>query len=198
MEHWLKTDETRQAVLALDLVNEHLARVIDDTHHWQWVIVGLHIALQGFMVLALHGTNDLNVLTEEGAKEWMAAYERKDGKYPKPKLDGFLALYGKIKSNRMTMYDKSRSFRPTGTQGNSVRRLNSLRNEFIHFVPKGWSLEISGLPRITDDCLDVISFLAFECGNVIWYEARWEAQTKDLIESAKRLVGLAKMKYNDR
>jgi len=195
MEHWLRTDEAQQAVLALQTANEQLPRVTANPHHWQWVIIGLHNALQGFMVLALRGTNGLNVLTDECAKEWLAAYERGDDKYPEPKLDKFLKLYKKIKSDRMKMYVNSQLFKPSGTQGRSIRKLNSLRNEFIHFVPKGWSLEVSGLPQIVDDCLAIISFLAFECGNVIWHDSALETQTREIIENAKREAGLIKRKY---
>jgi len=195
MENWLRTDETQQAVLALQMATEHLQRVMDNPHHWQWVIVGLHNALQGFMVLALRGTNSINVLTDECAREWMAAYERRDGNYPEPKLDSFLNLYKKIKSDRMKMYVHSRSFKPSGTQGRSIKKLNSLRNEFIHFVPKGWSLEISGLPHIVGDCLNVISFLAFDCGNVVWHEQTLETQARILIEKAKNDASLITRDY---
>ena len=41
-----------------------------------------------------------------------------------------------------------------------VEKLNLLRNQFVHFVPKGWSLEISGMPRIVRHCCDVIDHLA--------------------------------------
>jgi hypothetical protein len=39
-------------------------------------------------------------------------------------------------------------------------RLNALRNEFIHFVPKGLSLGVGGMPRIVGRCCDVIERLA--------------------------------------
>lgn len=195
MEHWLRTDEAQQAVLALRMASEQLSRVTANPHHWQWVIIGLHNALQGFMVLALRGTNNLNVLTDKCAMEWMAAYERGDSKYPEPKLDNFLNLYKKINSARMNMYIHSQHFKPRGTQGRSIKKLNSLRNELIHFVPKGWSLEVSGLPQIVADCLDAISFLAFQCGNVFWHDAELESQTKELIENARRDVSLIKAEY---
>ena len=41
------------------------------------------------------------------------------------------------------------------------------RNNFEHYIPKLWSIEIHGLPRITIDVLDVISFLALETGNYV-------------------------------
>ena len=70
-------------------------------------------------------------------------------------------------SDRMMMYGHSQPFKPQGTQTESVKMLNHLRNEFIHFLPKGWSLEASGLPQVVKDCVNIIAFLAFECGNVL-------------------------------
>jgi hypothetical protein len=197
MENWLETDEFQEAVLALQLVSEQLTHLesTDNPHYWTWVIVGLHNALQGFMVLALRGTNNINVLTEDCAREWLAAYERRDGKYPEQKLDKFLNLYKKIKSDRMQMYVNSRSFTPSGTQGKSVKQLNRFRNDFVHFVPKGWLIETSGLPQITDDCLNIISFLALECGNVFWEEQALETQAKSLIENAKQSTRLIRQAY---
>ena len=192
MENWLETDESQEAVLALQLVSEQLAHLesTGNPHYWTWIIVGLHNALQGFMVLALRGRNNVNVLTEDCAKEWLAADERKDGKYPEQKLDKFLNLYQKIKSDRMQMYVNSRIFKPSGTQSRSIRKLNSFRNDFMHFVPKGWLIEVSGLTQIVDDCLNIISFLAFECGNIFWQEQTLETQTRVLIERAKQSTNL--------
>jgi hypothetical protein len=198
MQNWLETDETQEAVLALQLVSEQLAHLesTGDPHYWTWIIVGLHNALQGFMVLALRGSNNINVLTEDCAREWLAAIERKDGNYPEQKLDNFLNLYKKIKSYRMQMYVNSQVFKPIGTQGRSVKKLNSFRNEFIHFIPKGWAIEVRGLTQIADDCLNIISFLAFDCGNIFWHEQISESQARVLLEKAKHNVSLIKKAYS--
>jgi hypothetical protein len=37
-----------------------------------------------------------------------------------------------------------------------------LRNEFEHFTPKLWAIEIHGMPEITIHVLNVIRFLALE------------------------------------
>ena len=188
--NWLQTDEFQEAILSLQLTSEQLSHLVTtgNLHYWTWVIVGLHNALQGFMVLALRGTNNINVLTEDCAKEWLAAYERGDRRYPEQKLDNFLNLYKKVTSDRMRMYVNSQPLKPNGTQGKSVKKLNRFRNDLIHFVPKGWSIEVSGLPQIVDDCLNIISFLAFECGNVFWYEQELETLTRVLLERAKQKV----------
>ncbi len=89
-----------EAVISLEMLCEQLPKVIDNPHYWKWIVIALHNALQGFMVLALKGSNGLNVLTEECEKEWIAAFKRHDNVWPKRKLDTFLNLYKKIKSGR--------------------------------------------------------------------------------------------------
>jgi hypothetical protein len=198
MENFLEIDETQDALISLQMMNKQLDNLerTGNTQYWKWVIIGLHNALNGFMVLALRGTNNLNVLTEKCAKQWLIAYYSNNGKYPEPKLDNFLNLYKKIKSGKMNLYSISKSFTPSGIQDISVKKLNKLRNDFVHFVPKNWLIEVSGMPQISDDCLDVISFLAFDCGNVMWQEDDLETQTRELIEKAKQSLALIKKAYS--
>lgn len=186
--YWLRTDESREAVLAICMVKEMLNRVSDEPYYWKWVVLALHNALQGFMVLALQGSDGLRVLKDDCAKAWLDAYERGDGNYPEPRLKSFLELYKGIKSDQMRIYGISRPFRPQGTQGRSVNLLNRLRNDFIHYTPKSWSLEISSLPMVVKDCIGVISFLAFESQNVVWHEESMEDETRNLIIQIQSIV----------
>ena len=194
MENWFETNETQEAMISLQMMSEqldHLAKT-GNKHYWTWIIIGLHTALNGFMVLALRGTNDLNVLTENCAKQWLTAYDSNSGKYPEKRLDSFLNLYNKIKSEKMNLYTNSKLFIPKATQDSSVEKLNSLRNDFIHFIPKVWLIEPSYFIQIVYDCLDIISFLAFDCGNVIWIEEDLETQTKMHIENAWQCLNIVK------
>ena len=70
----------------------------------------------------------------------------------------------------MHFFIHSKKLETTGSQDKSIQRLNSLRDDFIHFLPQSWSIEVSGLPMICRDCLDIIHFLGWESGNVFWYE----------------------------
>jgi hypothetical protein len=92
-------------------------------------------------------------------------------KVPKaPRLVSFRTLYKRIKDRHyMQRLSGSKAFRPQGTQGMSVKRLIvEKRNAFVHFTPK-FSLSICQdyLP-VVKDVIAVISFLAFESGNILW------------------------------
>ena len=205
MNDWLRTDEALEAVLSLEMVCDQLRKVTDNHYYWKWVIIALHNALQGYMVLALRGTNSINILTKECAQGRMEARMSRFDKFPKRRLDSFLNLYKKIQRGRKTyddwkkgngilhrkkgdlmlMYTHSRPFKPKGTQTDSVKRLNYWRNVFIHFLPQNLSLDMDCFPRMVTDCIDIIAFLAFDCGNILWHDQSLEHKTEILIEQIK-------------
>lgn len=205
-DEWLSTNELVEAVADFEMFSEQLQRAIDDHHRWKWTIIALHSGIQGMMVIALKGGDGLNVLREKDAKQWLDWY--KDGQSNESrcwlrrlcqavfidwynggqsnesrprdlKLAGFLELYKKIKGKWMLMYTHSQKFVPTGTQGRSIKDLNRLRNKFIHFTPKVWSLELEGLPTMVSDCLEIAEFLACQSGNVLLPE-----QLRERLEAA--------------
>jgi hypothetical protein len=155
-DEWLRTNELVEAVSAFEMFAEQLQRVTDDFYRWKWAIIALHSGLQGMMVLALKGSHGLHVLHPKEASRWHKAHERGDLPLKNLKLDRFLALYKKIKGDKMLMYVRSQKFVPKGTQGRSINLLDRLRNEFIHFTPKVWVLELEGLPAMALDCLAIL------------------------------------------
>ncbi len=165
-ETWIRTDELTEATKSLDVLYKFLSCVADDSYYWKWCIIAIHNAMQGFMVCALTGSNGLNVLTKDSANAWIAALENGSA-YPKEKLDSFLCLYEKTKGKRMLMFVHSARFIPNNTQTNSIKIVNSLRNDFTHFTPKGWSLQVNSLPEVFLDCMNYLDFLLNKSNNII-------------------------------
>ncbi|RPJ47240.1 MAG: hypothetical protein EHM16_06650 [Betaproteobacteria bacterium] len=170
---YLRTDEEFEAANAMEMATQFASKLTEDLHQWRWVIIALHNAAQGVMVLSLRHGNGLLALSDESYAAWMTAYEKNEPPPPE-KLDSYLNLYKKVKHKQWGQVGGNARFIPTGTEGGDIRRLNSLRNEFIHFTPKGWSLEVTGLPRISLATARLVSFLALETTNVFWHspEAR--------------------------
>jgi hypothetical protein len=162
-ETWLRTDERLDVISSLKMFTNTLQVLKPDPSYWKWSIISLHSALQSMMAFHLSFGNDLLVMSQKDAEAWLEAHYNETA-YPESKMDNFLNLYKKIKSNEILGY----KFCPAGQQGSSVKRLNNFRNEFIHFMPKGWSIELSGIPDIFLDCLDIIKAL----GNA--NPSRWE------------------------
>jgi len=193
-ETWLRTDEHEEAICGLESVAEWSPRVERQMLYWRWVILALHNALQGFMVLALRGSNGLLPLQDKIAAKWLKAY-RGGGAYPREKLDSFLNLYAKTKSDRLLFSCHSRKLTATEAQDRSIRKLNSLRNEFIHFLPRFWALEVSGLPEICLDCLEIIELLAWDCGNILWHDLTLRTRTREALNDAKAALRSLQVRY---
>lgn len=170
---YLRTDEEFEAANAMQMAARFASNLAEDLHLWRWVIIALHNAAQGVMVLSLRHGNGLLALSDESYSAWMAAYEKNETPPPE-KLDNYLNLYKKVKHKDWGQMSGNIRFVPAGTESGDLKRLNSLRNEFIHFTPKGWSLEVDGLPRIALATARLISFIALETTNVFWHapEAR--------------------------
>jgi hypothetical protein len=183
-EFWLRTNEHEEATSALEAVAEWSQRVERDIGYWRWVVLALHNAAQGFMVLALRGSDGLRPLRDDVAANWLTAY-REGGEYPVEKLDTFLNLYKKVQSDTMLFFVHSKKVIPSRTLGRSMKKLNSLRNDFVHFLPKSWSLEVSGLPEICLDCLALVEFMAWECGNIIWHNEEHRVRVHAAITLAR-------------
>ncbi len=202
MELWLRTDEHEEAVSALEMVAEAGTSISSDSYRWKWVIISAHNALQGFMVLALRNGNGLLALKDNIAAQWLKAYRewlkanREGGKFPVEKLDTFLNLYKKIKSDRMLCYVHSKIFEASDDHDRSVKKLNQIRNKFIHFVPKSWLLELTGLPQICLHCLEIIQFLGWESGNILFRDNQQERARAALFE-AKKVLFVLQSKYEE-
>jgi hypothetical protein len=153
-EIWLRTDEREDILASLRMVSNSCDSANSDPSAWKWVVIGLHSAFQGAMALHLAFGNDLLVANPESASAWLDAHEN-GAPYPETMMDDFLSLFKKLKKHEILGF----RFKPNGTQGRNVRRLNRFRNQFVHFMPQGWSIELSGMPQICRDCLDVIAQL---------------------------------------
>ena len=229
---WLSTNESVETVSDFEMFAEQLKRITDDPHRWKWAVIALHSGLQGMMVLALKGSDYMNVIRQDDKKRcteslsenpdfcgrsynilktylprtlyivwkgmltWVfrqapkVSDDERRGKSPRNnlKLIGFTDLYAWIKRNKMLMYTDSQKFVPRGTQGRSIKMLNRLRNDFVHFKPKHWLLELEGLPTIATDCLEIAEFLAWESGNVMWHRDDFIERLKTGFKSANESI----------
>ncbi|WCR28780.1 hypothetical protein L3476_08655 [Paenibacillus thiaminolyticus] len=184
METFLRTDERVETIKSLEKTIQFLEESEQDIYQWKWLLISLHNALQCFMVLALKGSNSLNVMKPSHASKWMKAYET-DSVSPNVQLDFFNELFKKIQSDSMDLFTNSQRFNSNESIDKSVQRLNSFRNRFIHFMPMSWSLEIIGLPRLALDILEVIEFLFLESGNVYFYEEKQTQLVDEMIRNLK-------------
>jgi hypothetical protein len=174
---FLRTSEHEEAVRSLEWAEVQARGLAADPYLWKWVVVALHNATQGFMVLALWNGNGLLTLRPRVAEKWLKAYQN-GGPFPTEKLDEFLSLYAKVKDGNNFHTVGAGPFTPNATSDKSLELLNEIRNEFTHFTPKGWSLELAGLPKLGLDALDLIQFLGWESTAITWYRRVHQVRAK--------------------
>lgn len=189
MEPSLDFDKHNVAQTSLRVLLHFLNSVKTDPLYWQWVYISLHSAVQGYMVLALTGTNSLLTFRDKDAKSWLKSYDANQN-LPDCRLDSFLKLYSKTKSKRFLLYTDSQKFVPTKSQDKNIRNLNKFRNDFIHYKYDGFMMIQGPSPfQIVMDGLDFIDFLAFKSNNVTWWDDKQTKETKRILGECKFMAG---------
>lgn len=168
---YLRTDTLEDVCRNAEFAAGHFSSVQDDSYQWKWVVLGLHSTLQSIMVAVLRDSAGINILRSKIRARLLKALQE-NATRPAEHLDDFLNLYEGTQSEAMQKYAESKPLAPTQGQDASIRMLHKLRNEFVHFVPKHWSIEVSGLPEAVMECVTVIRFLAFESGNILWTDGK--------------------------
>jgi hypothetical protein len=150
------------------------------------------------MVLSLKGTANFNVI-KEPEKLFDAIVNGNDGKdYPREYLLNFCKLYKDIKSPKKVKQNiASRIYPGSKDSDYAMEKLNEFRNNFIHFIPCRWSIELAMLPGIFEQVLSVIEFLILESGNIRFYDND-EGEKRclsELIENIRAEINKLESKY---
>lgn len=122
---------------------------------WKWISICLHGALYSFGACALKGTNYERVI-----------FKNKNGINKLISFDETIQRCQNLEYMKMTISSKALVL--DEKQKESIRLLKDLfRNNFVHYIPSNWSIEIHGCPKMAIDILNIIKFLALESGNFI-------------------------------
>ena len=155
MENWIQTDEAADVAGSVRHAIRAAQFVCEDPLAWKWVAMALHSALQGACVCHLTTTAaPVGAVTERNAGEWLTYFEesRTDPKAKPPKTY-LMALPELLKAVRKppSAGDGSNDVGVAISESELhwLRRFHmEIRNQFAHFEPKGWSIEVSGVPDI--------------------------------------------------
>ncbi len=177
---YFRVNEMLEPLNALMMTEEFLEHSEKDIYYLKWAIIAAHNALQGFMVLALKGTSNLQIIKwKEKEYKHKSAYEVLSD--PKQELCCFLELFRRIRTNECM---HNAAFKDEfGKITESINDLNETRNQFIHYLPLSWSIGTLGVVNILHDTMEVISFLTSNCIEVQrHYE---ESQLSDINRAIK-------------
>ena len=156
---YFRVNEVSEPFNAIKMTKEFLERSGQDIYYLKWAILAVHNALQGFMVLALKGTSNLPII------KWKKEYDGKPAykilSDPQQKLCSFTELFNRIKSKK---HMQNTVFKDeSGKITCSIKELNHIRDQFIHYLPLAWSIGTQGMANVLLDSMLVISFLTRNC-----------------------------------
>ena len=148
---YVRFDEVEDVLSSLGLLALCAPLVHKEPSYWKWAIISAHAALQGAMVCALNDTSGVSVLDDKSARETREWLDKKTTTPPNEKLAHFNTLLRRCCESKY-MRDQPLS----QAQLKDIKLLHDhFRNSFTHFVPRGWSIEKIGLPRIVGAAVDV-------------------------------------------
>ena len=168
--------------------------VLDDQRAWKWLALALHSALQGACVCHLTTTAaPVGAVTPRNAGEWRTYFEdlrMKPGlKPPSTRLMSLPDLLKAVrKPNSAGDRSNPRGIALSDTELAWLRRFHdTIRNQFTHFEPMGWSVEVSGMPGLARLCARIIGDVseigwAFRHKDRCW-RASLERDRKELASS---------------
>jgi hypothetical protein len=175
-EKWLRFTAETNALDFLERAGKFIQQTESDIKAWKWVILALHGALYGFTICACRSTSLENIIhrTKKGVEQLIT-------------LDEAL-LICQDRQWMGTLYG-GKSLMLTENQKESIGIFKkTLRNNFEHFMPKGWSIEVHGLPSISMDILDVIRFLSVETFRYQHLTQTQRRRIKSIIFQSKRYL----------
>lgn len=144
MAGYVETDERRDVIASLEHCALSLIQAQQSDRAWKWVILSFHSALQSESTSSRSENSDRPELQPPGSRVAAAS-----------------ELFERLQSSSARIESQCGAvLEVTDTQKKSFRRLNRLRNEFTHFQPKGWSIEIGLIKASIADLLDVLASIA--------------------------------------
>ena len=211
---YLQTDAENEALGALETTAGFLEAAAENPEMWKWTILALHNAVQGFMVLALSGSTNWGTLRDEdiasrvqaehayrsaaAAGDTATAQQAQNSMLFSPsRLASFQTLYSRIKSSDwwMLKYMNSKHYVPRATDDQCITDLDSVRNEFAHFVPMSRSFLLTQFPAMTATGLHIIDFLVNESGNIHWFSDSAENRFKSAYARAVQSLARIEVDY---
>lgn len=131
--------------MSLQLVHEKL-------QEWKWVILAAHSALQGTLVCVLSGSSGLVCLTDSSASKVLKWIEESRSnqnlKAPVERVAELPVLLQRSHDANFMSEFGGEPVPPDAEVDADILQLHNLRNQFTHFRPALWSIEVTGLPRI--------------------------------------------------
>ena len=184
---YLRTDTLDDATSSFELALEFYEQAQHDERLWKWFVLALHSGVQGSFALALKGSDGLLVQKPRVAAQTIAAFEAQ-AVPPAPHMDNFLRLYGKLQISGNLQSSDALPLPQSQEHEAGIAALDELRDNFLHFNTKSWSISKDLMREKARICIDVARFLLLESRSIrIFEDAQLARATTAITELAERL-----------
>lgn len=112
-----------------------------------------------------------------------------------PKLINFWSALARIQDDCFWMHRSidTKALQLTEKQLEDIQWVTlKLRNEFVHFLPKGYLMDTKEIQSALVTFVNAISFIAFESASLLWFKEEWYNQTKEAIHTLSKNLSIAK------
>lgn len=181
-EPYIRVDTAEDALSSMELAGDFLIATKQDDRYWKWFVIDFHAGLQGAFALALEGGNGLQVQKPSVTQKMLS------GHGAPPHMDNFLKLYKKIQCKENLMRADSVPFAPTEAHNDAVHKLDFLRDNFIHFNTKSWSIEKQFILEVAASALEVVEFVFLKSQSVLWHEESFRRRASSCLQTLRDLL----------
>lgn len=179
---WMRTDLHTKAVRGLETCRRHLEAGKVDAYELKWAALALTTSLQAF-IMCTYRSIEIIGWHDRTRREFNQWYEGDlEGDAPKlePRVPPFMPLCAKLRDER--------GWEPSDGTWQRLKQLRDLRDAFMHFKPRGWSIEAAYLRESIAAGLEAVAHvLANRPGTFLLDEAQTEAAAREL-ELVQRLL----------
>ncbi|BCM88106.1 hypothetical protein [Methylobacterium indicum] len=156
---YARTSPMRLCLLYLEQAALEASRARQNPQRWFFAAPEMHRALNCALVAALSGSEGIGAYPEKARKKWIDHFDKENWPdIPCPsedRVESFTALL-KRAQNPSDPWMSGHPIRLTESQRADLAALTELRDDMEHVKPRGWSIEVAGLPRMLAAAADAI------------------------------------------
>ncbi|MCV6584531.1 MAG: hypothetical protein OIF47_03260 [Marinibacterium sp.] len=161
-------DEFSDVLASMRALEFHLTEFDQNNAAWKWIVISAHSMLQGMCVCYLTHTDGSGALERRSEEELRkyhahgskaAIYEHKgivldepDVPYPEKRIANFHELLRRLPKPYTVSLPKTLAHIRNDRQSR-LFLLNDFRNEYIHFKPWNFQVDLSGAPPLIEEAV---------------------------------------------
>lgn len=139
-EVWVETDKVSEFVDYCNFVAMYAECDGWDADRVRWLIFGTAQALQAASILALSDQDTSLAALQESENKWIEYLHSGSGSQPKDRIASVRVLFERATNRDLLVFDQG--------DAETLSLFFDMRDQFVHQGADGWSIEVSGLPRL--------------------------------------------------